>query len=122
MTKNSIFEDGYEFLDNAGFFEPDVDTATNDQLLEIVTSEVSELRHAMGANDAIETLDGGIDIIVATTTLLLRLGFTVAELEAAWDEIQHSNMTKTIDPTIVNGKLQKGDYYVAPRLDRVYFN
>lgn len=117
----NIFNDGYEFVDNSGML--DQEQPTNAQLMAIVDSEIEELRNSLEENNAVETLDGIIDSIVTLVTLAYRCdhAYTQEELEGAWKEIQRSNMTKTIDPLYVDGKLQKGLYYTPPNLSKVLF-
>lgn len=112
-----IFEDAYTFLDAATLL--DNDPATPRQLVDIIKSEVGELEEAISQFDTVETLDAIVDIIVTAATAGLRMGFTVGELTDAWNEVQRSNMTKTVVPTVIDGKLQKGNYYTPPNIAKV---
>lgn len=116
---SNIFADALEFVHDSGIPAQDwvtPDVVLEDNLHKIIKSEVTEL---VEADTEVDTLDALIDIIYATATAAIRLGFTEFELQAAWEEIHRSNMTKTIDPQIVGGKLQKGPHYEAPDLEAV---
>lgn len=114
----NVFEDAQTFVTEAGL---DKVLASNKQLLNIVYSEVNELEAALADNDWIETMDAIIDSIVTLATLGVRFGFTADQLSAAWDEVQRSNMSKTIAPEVIDGKLQKGPHFVAPNLADIVF-
>lgn len=81
---------------------------------------VDELRPALAAGDELEILDGVIDTLV--TTIGLGLSYFAAEqLQAAWEEVLASNMSK-LDPATglaikrEDGKVLKGPAYFKPNL------
>ena len=81
-----------------------VGTFNQDQFnmyVKLIAEESQELIDAITANDAVETLDALIDIIVVTTGAIHSLG---ADAEGAWKEVMKTNFAKIDKET---GKVRK---------------
>lgn len=87
----------------------------------LIQEELDELYAAMADGyDRVEMLDAITDLLVVVIGAGLS-EFTWAQLEAAWDEVAGSNLSK-IDPHTCHvekredGKVLKGENYFAPNL------
>jgi predicted HAD superfamily Cof-like phosphohydrolase len=81
-----------------------VGTFNQDQFnmyVKLIAEESQELIDAITANDAVETLDALIDIIVVATGAIHSLG---ADAEGAWKEVMQTNFAKIDKET---GKVRK---------------
>lgn len=86
--------------------------------VKLITEETGELAAAITANDAVETLDALIDILVVTIGAVHSMG---ADAEGAWQEVMQSNLAK-ISPVTgqvlkrEDGKVLKPLGWCAPQL------
>lgn len=113
----SVFKDADDFVVETGILDHNRSASDEEllpQLRDIIASEVDELSEAIATDNPVEILDAMVDIVYATLSMAAHL-LPPGAMEAAWDEVHASNMTKVGAP-IVNGKLQKGDNYRAPDL------
>lgn len=98
---------GQELRSTPGFpSEADVELSLN-----LIVEEVKELKDAVNEGNLVEVADALADILVTT----LGCGnFYGIDLEAVFDEVHKSNMTKVIDgwADAETGKWQKGPSYV----------
>lgn len=84
----------------------------------LIAEEVNELSDAIKQEDAVETLDALIDILVVTIGAVHSMG---ADAEGAWKEVMASNLSK-IDPVTgtvrkrEDGKVLKPANWRAPNL------
>lgn len=85
------------------------------QAFSIIAEEVAELGQAIGEKDIIGMADAFADIVFATLSCAERLGFP---MEALWEEVVRSNMTKVGGP-IIDGKLRKPDTFEEPDFAKV---
>lgn len=86
----------------------------------IIEEEYNELWAAVGAGDHLEILDGGLDLIYTVLGLLVHMGYSPAQLDAAMEEIHAANLTKADgdgNPIISpDGKVLKGPHTMKPNL------
>lgn len=80
---------------------------SNFEVFKIIQEEYVELGETPAYGTSIEELDAFMDIVFATLSGALRLGYDV---DGAWAEVVRSNMSK-VGGTVVNGKLIKPDTY-----------
>jgi len=100
-----------------------VGTFNQDQFnmyVKLIAEESQELIDAITANNAVETLDALIDIIVVTTGAIHSLG---ADAEGAWKEVMMTNFAKIDKETgkvrkREDGKVLKPVGWTAPSLEQ----
>lgn len=97
---------------------PDVsNTKTNALRVELIAEELSELKTALAARDAVSTLDALADLQYVLDGAWIAFGFAGAKLEAV-EEVHRSNMSK-LGPDgkpiyRADGKILKGPNYRPP--------
>ena len=82
--------------------------------LDALLEEIDEYKKANKSQDMVKIADALGD------SLYLLLGNCVAhgiDIKRVFDEIHRSNMTKEINPDLVDGKAIKGEDYSPPNLD-----
>ena len=114
------FEDQTKFMVACG---QTVDYVNNHQFnmyVKLIAEESQELIDAITTNDAVETLDALVDILVVTIGAINSLG---ADGEGAWKEVMRTNFEK-IDPETgkvrkrEDGKILKPDGWLPPELSQ----
>jgi len=114
------FEDQSKFMVACG---QSVDRINADQFtmyVKLIAEESQELTDAIAADDAIETLDALIDILVVTIGAINSLG---ADGNGAWNEVMRTNFAK-IDPETgkvrkrEDGKVLKPEGWLPPNLSQ----
>jgi predicted HAD superfamily Cof-like phosphohydrolase len=91
--------------------------AFNQQTLlyfDLVREEFYELSYAVKNMDVVETADACADLIWVIEGLCHSLGIP---LQKVWDEVNRSNMSKTVDGKLIkreDGKVLKPDTYSPP--------
>jgi predicted HAD superfamily Cof-like phosphohydrolase len=86
---------------------------------DLVREEFYELSYAVKHFDVIETADACADLIWVIEGLCHSLGIP---LQRVWDEVNRSNMSKTIDGKLIkreDGKILKPDTYSPPEISKV---
>ena len=88
--------------------------------VKLIAEESQELIDAIMANDATETLDALIDIIVVATGAIHSLG---ADAEGAWKEVMSTNFAKIDKETgkvrkREDGKVLKPQGWQSPQLEQ----
>lgn len=95
----------------------------NDQFkmyVKLIAEESQELIDAITADDAVETLDALVDILVVTIGAINSMG---ADGEGAWTEVMRTNFAK-IDPETgkvrkrEDGKVLKPENWQPPKLSQ----
>jgi len=83
----------------------------------LLTEELAETIAAMRERDAVEILDGLVDLAYVVLGVALDCGF---DLDAAFEEVHRSNMSKLLpDGTVLrreDGKVLKGPNFTPPDL------
>jgi predicted HAD superfamily Cof-like phosphohydrolase len=79
---------------------------------------VDELRYSFDNNDREQVLDSILDSLFVVLGTALACGFTAETIEAAFDEVMLSNMSRFIDGyrNPITGKAMKGPSYFPPNL------
>lgn len=83
---------------------------------DLIDEEVSETFAAIRDRDLIEVADGIADSIYVLIGLGLRLGLP---LDAVWNEVQRSNMTKVVNGAVLrrsDGKIIKPEGFTPPAI------
>lgn len=85
----------------------------------LIKEETTELSEAISNNDAVETLDALIDILVVTVGAIHSMG---ADGEGAWKEVMKTNFAKIDKDTgkvrkREDGKVMKPIGWVGPELE-----
>ncbi len=104
--------------------EQDESRETQQLYANLIVEEFTETLTAYEAQDRVEILDGGIDLIWVALGFLLANGFTVDQIEAAWREVAASNMSKIDERTgrvmkREDGKILKPAGYFKPNLAEI---
>lgn len=111
----SIFEQQAEFMQACGQTTRVQNTQQFDLYTDLIEEEYGEL---IEARSKVETVDALLDIIVVSIGALHSLGIDV---EACWNEVMRSNMSK-VDPVTgavikrADGKVIKPASYTPPNL------
>jgi predicted HAD superfamily Cof-like phosphohydrolase len=117
----SVFQDQAAFMIACGQTVDQLNLNQFNMYLGLIEEEHGELKQAVVANDMVEIFDAIMDSLVVTIGAGLSLGLP---LRQGWDEVTSSNMTK-VDPDTgkvrrrEDGKILKGENYVAPDLARI---
>lgn len=86
----------------------------------LLTEEVKELEEAIMENDVVEVADALADIIyIALGSAIMYFG--AERFAQVWDEVQRSNMAKTVDGKMVmraDGKILKPEGWAPPRIEQ----
>ncbi|PRY38484.1 phosphoribosyl-ATP pyrophosphohydrolase [Spirosoma oryzae] len=76
----------------------------------LLQEELDELNQAAQSNDLVETFDGLLDLIYVACGTILDLG--LGELaQTGWNEVQRSNMSKTVTSE-AEGVISQNGYYL----------
>ncbi len=122
MTRKSTLEQVCEFHETYGLPVEDSpcisDEKTNLLRINLLAEELDELKEALAAGDAVETLDALIDLQYVLDGAFLSLGFHDVK-EAAFAEVHASNMSKLGEDgkpirRESDGKVMKGPNYFKP--------
>lgn len=95
---------------------PDQDTM--DLRLNLIEEEFDELQWAVDNRDMVEVADALADILYVVYGMGHSFGI---DLDACFDEVQRSNMSKLVDGKAVKdefGKVMKGSNFSAPDLSK----
>lgn len=113
---------------HAAFGQPDADApniddeTTNQLRVALLREELDELQDALNARDPVAVLDALTDLQYVLDGAYLQLGFAAVK-DVALAEVHRSNMSKLGDdgkPVLrEDGKILKGERYVAPDLTRI---
>jgi predicted HAD superfamily Cof-like phosphohydrolase len=86
---------------------------------DLIREEFYELMYAMREMDVVETADACADLIWVIEGLCHSLGIP---LQHVWDEVNRSNMSKTVDGKLIkreDGKVLKPDTYSPPDIKSI---
>lgn len=115
-----MISDHAEFMEACGQTVGEVNPKQVLLYIRLIEEELDELKAALGDGDTVGVLDGVLDVLVTTIGAGLSQ-FRVDQLEAGWDEVFVSNMSK-LDPETGraikrdDGKVLKGANYFKPNL------
>jgi predicted HAD superfamily Cof-like phosphohydrolase len=114
------FSDQQKFMRACGQTVEGYNQSQFELYVRLIAEEVNELSDAIGQEDAVETLDALIDILVVTIGAVHSMG---ADAEGAWKEVMASNLSK-INPVTgtvqkrEDGKVLKPDNWMPPKLSQ----
>lgn len=89
--------------------------------VELVKEELQETLDAFEAGDVVEVADGIADSIWVLLGLASSIGI---DMQPVWEEVTASNMSKTVDGTVIkreDGKILKPDTYFRPNVKRAVY-
>ena len=87
--------------------------------MKLIEEEFKELLEAFSNKDVVEVADACADLKWVIEGLELSIGIPNQDV---WDEVYHSNMSKTVDGKVIkreDGKILKPSTYFAPNIEKI---
>lgn len=92
-----------------------------DLYMELIREEFEETKTAYEQGDVVGIADGCADMVWVIMGLASSVGI---DMQPVWEEVQSSNMSKTVDGTVIkreDGKILKPDTYFPPNVKRALY-
>lgn len=92
-----------------------------DLYMELIREEFEETKTAYEQGDVVGIADGCADLVWVIMGLASSVGI---DMQPVWEEVQASNMSKTVDGTVIkreDGKILKPDTYFPPNVKRALY-